>query len=462
MNNTLTETENYTSTDILRFLIPSLLGAFIFLFPLSIDGSMTIPLGVLIDSIRAGIESFGLQLVGITVLLSAAGSILTRIFKPDLILKHPLLKILFDNNTPTFILKLTAAAVTAALFLNLTGGVFDLIVHDDTGFLMMDLGITLYATFLVVVFVLPLISDYGLMDFTGTVFRRLIHPLFRLPGRSAVDLISSWVGGNAAGILVTIRQYESGFYTAREAVTISTMFSVVSLPFCLVIANTLGVGHLFAPLYGILILVGVLTTIVMVRIPPISRIDNSRYKGKKQRNSEEIPGNMSSLRWGFHCAMDNARRAGSVKEILKEGSKGTLDLIFNVIPMVIAIGTAGLVLAEHTPLFQWISTPFFWYLNVLGVDEAAAAAPTMVVGFTDMFLPAIIGSSIASVETRFIIAVVSLVQIIYLSEMAAVLLASSIPIKLKDLIVIFVIKTVIALPLTVLFTRLLGLTGLFG
>ena len=45
------------------------------------------------------------------------------------------------------------------------------------------------------------------MNFTGTVFRGLTYPLFKLPGISTVDLVTSWIGGNNTGILITIRQY---------------------------------------------------------------------------------------------------------------------------------------------------------------------------------------------------------------------------------------------------------------
>ena len=69
------------------------------------------------------------------------------------------------------------------------------------------------------------------MNFTGTVFRGLTYPLFRLPGRSTVDLVTSWIGGNSTSILITIRQYVGGFYNAREAAVISTIIMVRIPPF---------------------------------------------------------------------------------------------------------------------------------------------------------------------------------------------------------------------------------------
>src|SRR5690625_8043565 len=94
-----------------------------------------------------------------------------------------------------------------------------------------------------------------------------------------------------------------------------------------------------------------------------------------------------------------------------------------------AIGTIATILAEYTPLFTWLGMPFVPVLNLLQIPEAAEAAQTVVVGFADMFLPAILGSGIETEMTRFIIACLSVTQLIYLSEVGALLLGSKLPIN---------------------------------
>ncbi|KHF27424.1 hypothetical protein LR68_03787 [Anoxybacillus sp. BCO1] len=120
-----------------------------------------------------------------------------------------------------------------------------------------------------------------------------------------------------------------------------------------------------------------------------------------------------------------------------------------VLPVVMAIGTVALIIAETTPVFEWLGKPFVPLLTLLQVPEASAAAQTMVVGFADMFLPAIIGSGIESEFTRFVIACVSVTQLIYMSEVGGLLLASKLPITFKDLVVIFLLRTLITLPIIV-------------
>ncbi len=112
-----------------------------------------------------------------------------------------------------------------------------------------------------------------------------------------------------------------------------------------------------------------------------------------------------------------------------------------------ALGTMALVLAEYTPIFKYLSYPFVPFLQLLQIPEAQAAAPAMIVGFADMFLPAVIGSGIESELTRFVIGVMSLTQLIYMSEIGILLLKSKIPLTFLQLFIIFLQRTIITLPI---------------
>ena len=72
-----------------------------------------------------------------------------------------------------------------------------------------------------------------------------------------------------------------------------------------------------------------------------------------------------------------------------------------------------------------------------------------------MFIPALLITGIASVNTKFIIGVLSLVQIIYLTEVGTIIIKSEIPLNLWKLFVIFLERTLIAIPVIVLMANLL-------
>lgn len=100
---------------------------------------------------------------------------------------------------------------------------------------------------------------------------------------------------------------------------------------------------------------------------------------------------------------------------------------------------------------------FIYYsiLALLQIPEAGEAAQTMIVGFADMLLPSILGAGIESEMTRFFIATVSVTQLIYMSEVGGLILGTKLPLKLWDLFVIFLIRTIISIPIITAIAHLL-------
>ena len=66
-----------------------------------------------------------------------------------------------------------------------------------------------------------------------------MKPLFKTPGKSAIDAVASFVGSYSIGLLITNRVYNSGHYSAKEAAIIATGFSTVSATFMVIVAKTL-------------------------------------------------------------------------------------------------------------------------------------------------------------------------------------------------------------------------------
>ena len=115
----------------------------------------------------------------------------------------------------------------------------------------------------------------------------------------------------------------------------------------------------------------------------------------------------------------------------------------------------ALILSENTEIFTWLGKPFLPLLQLLQVPEAQAASQTVIVGFADMVVPSIMAAEIQNPMTRFIIASLSVVQLIYLSETGAVILGSKLPVNLWEIFVIFIERTLISLPIIVLIANLI-------
>jgi len=161
-----------------------------------------------------------------------------------------------------------------------------------------------------------------------------------------------------------------------------------------------------------------------------------------------LPEGYNVFTHGLENALETANKSRSLGKVVADGMKNVLDMWIGVAPVVMAFGTVALILAEYTGIFTFLGKPFEPILMVLGIPEAAAAAQTMVVGFADMFLPVILADGVITSElTLFVIATVSVVQLIYMSEVGGLLLGSKIPVNFLDLVVIFLLRTLIALPI---------------
>ncbi|WP_074735814.1 YjiH family protein [Halobacillus karajensis] len=443
--------ERSNRMDVLKFMIPSLVGILLFMIPLSIQGEITIPVALLANWVQSAFAGVLPIFITVILMLTAVMTAITKVFKPVWILEKPFLKGLFGVSTFWFLARIVAAFFAVLTFYE-SGPKF--IWSGETGGLLFsDLIPALLAVFLFAGLLLPLLLDFGLLELCGALLTKIIKPIFTLPGRSSIDCLASWLGDGTIGILLTSKQYEGGFYTKREAAVIGTTFSVVSITFTIVVLTLVDLQHMFFQYYLTIVLAGLAAALICPRIPPLSKKPNQYFEHAENHWDEKIPRHTSSFKWGINQAVGKAKNT-KWRHVIKGGVQNVLDMWIGVIPIVMAIGTMALIIAEYSPVFEWIGAPFIPLLHLMQVPEAAAAAPTMVVGFADMFLPAVIGSGIESPLTRFVIACVSVTQLIYMSEVGGLLLGSKLPVTFKDLVIIFLERTLITLPIIVLMAHL--------
>ncbi|NLC65331.1 MAG: YjiH family protein [Clostridium sp.] len=437
---------------VLNFIIPSLIGIVLFMLPIKYQGEITIPVAILAQLLLSLIQD---RVSLIILLVSSLGFFMTffiSLIKPKKLIRNKFFYSLFYKSTFQVIIRFIG---TLFIFLTYIKADISIITSGATGGLLLDdLLPTLFTIFLFAGIFLPLLLDFGLLEFFGILLNKIVRPLFTLPGRSSIDSIASWLGDGSIGVILTSKQYEEGYYSEREACVIGTNFSAVSITFSLVIISSVGLSNLFVPFYLTVTFIGIVTAMILPRIPPLSRKPDNYYKNNEQDLDDVVPKGFNTFSWALNRAVNKAENNPlNIKQFLKSGIKNVLDMWLGVIPMVMAIGTAALILAEYTAIFRYLGMPFIPLLNFLKVPEAALASETLVVGFADMFLPTVIGATIKSDMTRFIIAVISVTQLIYMSEVGGLLLSSKIPIKFKDLVIIFLQRTLISLPLVALIAR---------
>lgn len=446
--------EKISVAQVLKFLIPSIVGVLLLMTPFKLNGASTVMVSVISKLINKGINSVVPIYIPVLVVItiSCLLTLIYKIAKPAFIEKSELLKRVCGVSWFWVIARLIGLVLAYMTAFKLGP---EILWGDNTGGLILfDLIGGLFTIFLTAGFILPFLTEFGLLEYVGVFLTAVMRPIFRLPGRSAIDCLASWIGDGTIGVALTNKQYEEGYYSARESAVIATTFSAVSITFCLVVLQNVGLTDYFAQYYLTVSVAGIVAAILVPRIPPLSLKKDTYLTAQPNTKGETIPAGFTRHQWGLHLAVKKAEANGNPVQFLKNGTKTVLDLWLGVVPIIMAAGTLALVLSEATPIFTWLGKPFEPIFNLFRVPEAAAASSTMVVGFADMVVPSILAASIQSPMTRFIVAAVSVTQLLYMSETGAVILGSKLPVNLADLFLIFLERTIITIPIVIAMAHL--------
>ena len=434
-----------------KFLVPSIIGIILFMIPVKYDGDWTVCVKILADIIGGALGGF-LPILCVAIITVSALMSLISLAKPKFITEQPILNDTFSTSMIWVVVRVIGAVLVWVTYLGIDAedgktGILHMLTEGGAGgFVLGDLLTVLVIIFAIAALLLPLLLDFGLLEFVGALLTKVMRPLFKIPGRAAVDCFTSWIGDGTLGVMLTCNQYEGGYYSAREASVIATTFSAVSITFSIVVLSQVDLMQYFGVYYLLICLIGVVCAVIVPRIPPLS-LKKDTYLVEGKAMPESIPSQYrSSIQYGTDLALKRVQEHKGAGQFFSNGMKNAVGMWFGVLPSVMAIGTIALAVANNTPIFEILGKPFLPLLNLLQVPEALDASKTMIVGFTDMLTPSIIASAdITSVMTKFIVAVVSVTQLLYLSEVGGLILGSKLPVKLWELFVIFLERTVISL-----------------
>jgi nucleoside recognition membrane protein YjiH len=287
----------------------------------------------------------------------------------------------------------------------------------------------------------------------------VMRPLFRLPGRSALDSITSWVGSYSVGLYLTRQLFRDGYYNKRETYTITTCFSTVSIGFVAVVAQTLDLLRLFPLIFASYFVAICLLTAILTRTWPIAHVPEEYIAlARPEATSTESPHGL--LRQAWERALGQAETATGLGRTLRDGFTDGLVLASTILGSILSVGTAALLLARETPLFTWLGQPVVPILSLLGIPDAQAVGPAVLVGISEMYIPALLVTD-AALPARFFVAVLSISQLIFFSSVGPMMLDMfrAIPIRARELVALFLIRTVILVPLLAAVTAALRWAG---
>src|SRR5699024_1889700 len=131
----------------------------------------------------------------------------------------------------------------------------------------------------------------------------------------------------------------------------------VSITFTIVILEYLEMLNYFVLFYATVIFSGLVCAIILPRIPPLSKIDDTYYV-EHNGYIEKIPDGETTLSWVYKQAIEAAKRAYGQNEIITYCYKTVLYMSLGVLIVVMAVGTFGTIVAESTSIFSIIAATF--------------------------------------------------------------------------------------------------------
>lgn len=431
----MVQTKKISPVTLAKFIILNAIGIFMFFIPITINGASSIPVDHIVTWMRS-LPHVGTVYASIIVIIGAILPFVNKSWNKDIV------------TTVFSVLKVIGIGVLAIQLFQLGPDSFH--TPGMLPFVFNKVVIPVTALVPVGSIFLAFLINYGLMELVGVFMKPIMRPIWKTPGRSAIDAVASFVGSYSIGLLITNRVYKEGHYSTKEASIIATGFSTVSATFMVIVAKTAGImEHWNAYFWGTLVITFVVTAIT-TRIYPLRNKSHLTYGDRPVIPEPEIAKGQL-LRTAFHEGLTACEQAPTVVAGILKNFKDGLMLALAIGPTLISIGFLGLCLAEFTPVFDIMGYIFLPFTMLLGFGaEAMIMAKACAISLAEMFLPSGILSE-SSALAQATMAIVCVAEILFFSASIPCILSTEIKLSVKDLVIIWFLRVVLALFLAVPF-----------
>lgn len=437
-----------TTANTIKFLVMAVLGVWIFFISTPIAGKSQIPMVWLSNTVKGFLKPYFTYIVSAVCLFLVVAFTWGKIKKDSWCGKY-----MAKDGVINGILYYIALIVCIMVLFNVGPAQ---ILDPEVGPEAVYLAGACMCTITIAGWLVNLLTEFGMLEFIGVLITPLMRRLFRLPGQSAIDAVSSFVAAPAAGVFITNKLYCEKVYTEKEAACIMTNFSVVSLGLQALIASIVGHDEYYGKMILFSLLIAFIMAAIVIRIWPLSKRPDTYIDGSIQSPEMRKPGKYTA------DTIPNAFKAGVTKaadgkiSILLTALPELLSFVVKIIGFIAGLAAVALWLGYYTPVFKWIGAVMVPYLKLCQVPDAAVVAPATLIGITEVLMPALViaGQPIAECAI-FFVCLLSTAQIIFFDESANAMMATEVPFKAWQLVVIFMIRTLIAIPLCSLIAHIL-------
>ena len=463
------EPKKYPLSTYLKFIIIPIIGIVAFFIDIPLPGysivgatvaaRSTIPINHLTSFVRALLWDGNIKAMPYVVLVLCVYGLVDLVIRRK---KH------FSNmlNISFSIMRVIGVVFVVFAVFNIGPGVMheareQLGGRSISEFVMNGILITISLSIPIAAIFLPFLLNYGLVEFVGVIVRPVMRPLFKLPGRSAVIMITATLGNFSVAHLAVDDEYAKGQMTEREAMAICTGFCSSSVAFMLILANNSGIADRWNMYFWSCFFMLLVITIIGVRIFPITKIKNDYAPDVKPQPENVYKKDL--VKNAFREAMDIAEAAPNPAKTIGRILKATVALLASIVMGAGFSTSVGMLLYFYTPIFEWIGMIFrpLFMLMQFNSPEVVTASTGAAISLLEVTIPSLLVSAGDwSIHIRYMMAVLPITSVIFLGSYVPSLLGTNLPVKFWKLLVIWLERMLLSVIIAGLFALLIfGVPG---
>lgn len=381
-------------------------------------------------------------------------SVTATAVRPDWVIRNQVFRENLICNPFWFIARFSSIPIVMAALWG-SPDMFGLLLKDAQ-LIVLNLAPKLIVLTFIMALAAPMLLDFGLVQFVAVYASPVMRPLFKVPGRSAVDSIASWLGSSSMAVVITAKMHHCGYYNDREAAVMVTSFSLTGVYNIYAIATLLDFRYAFPQVVFSVYLTMFLLALIFPRIWPLTSIPETYHGGIETYDvsSQEMRHGHTLLDWAFLRGINKARHMNAGL-YFHETLSIAIPLLFGTIPLMITFGTVLLAIADLTPILYILAYPLSQLLELIGVPEAQVLGGSTVFAFIDQYLAVAYAQMLFSESARFLCICLATVGLINLTEIGIHVWHSSIPLTFWQMTVIYLMRIVLSLfilvPLSIFF-----------
>nr|WP_304973213.1 nucleoside recognition domain-containing protein [uncultured Schaedlerella sp.] len=292
-------------------------------------------------------------------------------------------------------------------------------------------------------FFMPFLLNWGLLESVGVLFKPILRPLFKLPGRAAVITVSAFFGSAPVGIITVDNLYKDGRFTHKEAFFMGTSFSTTAISF-MVILSELGEITEFWGIYFFACLAGLaLIAIVMVRIYPTAGQPVSTYGGQVYEKEEDTDQETALFIRMLEAGYKKAGNALGLRQNCISMVRNSGTLLCNMIGSSCGMVILGLLLNYYTPILDWAGYLFYPFALFSGCADPMTVGKGAAAALVVPSLPAVYAAMEENLVSKIVLCSMPVLSIVSIPLTMPVFFNTTVKYSAKDLFLIYVERMIL-------------------